>query len=84
MLDIFTMLLNQGLGQSKELGAELGDKLGSDQILDGLLFFRIGVDVNVELDCQISMMAGFCSTVTSASHILRTHLPRCHVLLLAR
>lgn len=48
MLDILAVLSDQGRGKLEELLAELGHKLGPDEILHDLLLLGLGVDVNVK------------------------------------
>lgn len=49
MLNVLSVLSDQGSGELEELLAQLGQELGTDQVLDGLLLLRVGVDVDVEL-----------------------------------
>lgn len=49
MLNVFTMFGDEVAREEGEGFAELGEKLTTDEVADGLLFFVVGVDVNFKL-----------------------------------
>ena len=49
MLDIFTMLGNEGGAEFAKGNTELGDELGSDKLFDGLLGRSVTVYIYVKL-----------------------------------
>lgn len=53
VLDVLAVLGDQGGEELEEFAAQLGDELGADEVLDGLLLFGVGVDVNVELQSGV-------------------------------
>lgn len=54
MLDVLAVLGDEGRRQLDELGSQLRDQLGPDGVLDWLLLFGVGVDVDFELSCPFS------------------------------
>jgi hypothetical protein len=49
VLNVLAVRLDERGGQLDKLGAQEGEELGPDEVLDGLLFLGLGVDVDVEL-----------------------------------
>lgn len=49
VLDVLAMFGDQGGEELEEFGAQLGDDLRPDEVLNRLLFFGVGVDVDLEL-----------------------------------
>ena len=49
MLYVFAMLRDESRGQPEERSPQLRDKLFANQVLDGLFFFRLRVDVYIKL-----------------------------------
>jgi secreted protein with Ig-like and vWFA domain len=50
VLDVFSVLADEGRAQLGEDGAELGDEGGADEVLYGLLGGGFGEDVDVKLE----------------------------------
>lgn len=49
VLNVFTMFNDEVTREEGEGFAELGEKLTTDEIADGLFFFVVGVDFNFKL-----------------------------------
>jgi secreted protein with Ig-like and vWFA domain len=49
VLDVFSVLADEGGAELREDGAELGDEGGADEVLYGLLGGGFGEDVDIEL-----------------------------------
>lgn len=58
MLDVLAVLRDQGAGQLEEGLAQLRDELRPDEVLDGLLLFGLGVDVDVEYELVLLGVVG--------------------------
>lgn len=56
MLNVFTMFNDEVTREEGEGFAELGEKLTTDKVADGLFFFVVGVDVNFKLVGLIDML----------------------------
>lgn len=57
MLNILAMLSNQGRRKFQELLPQLGNELRADQVLDGLLFLGLRVDVDVKLEELVDLVS---------------------------